>query len=77
MAKLTKSSVFKEQPTRPETPLEKTTRIVKTMVDDEAKQRHVKNTRLRNARLERDAHTPAVSEPVDRKTGSSKVTTKR
>lgn len=77
MAKLTKLSVFKEQPKRAETPLEKTTRIVKKLVDEEAEQRHIKNTRLRNSRLERDAHTPAVSKPVERKTRASKTTTKQ
>jgi hypothetical protein len=58
MAKLTKTSVFKEHTTRPETTMDKTTRVVRKMVDDEAEQRLAKLTRLRNARLEREANTP-------------------
>lgn len=58
MAKLTKTSVFKEQPTRPETTMDKTTRVVRKIVDDEAEERLAKLTRLRNARLEREANTP-------------------
>ncbi|WP_299695198.1 hypothetical protein [uncultured Tateyamaria sp.] len=58
MAKLTKKSVFKAQIPNAETPLDKTTRIVRKMVEEEAEQRQVKNDRLRNARLEREANTP-------------------
>jgi len=39
--------------------MEKTTRVVRQMVDEEAEQRHAKNSRLRTARLEREAHTPS------------------
>ncbi|MDO6729206.1 hypothetical protein Q4577_04195 [Marinovum sp. 2_MG-2023] len=39
--------------------MEKTTRVVRQMVDEEAEQRHAKNSRLRNARLEREANTPS------------------
>lgn len=60
MAKLTKDSVFKAQPSKPETPMDKTSRIVKKMIDDEADQRNVKIARLRKARLEREASTPAT-----------------
>jgi hypothetical protein len=38
--------------------MDKTTRIVKGMVDEEAEKRQAKITRLRNARLEREASTP-------------------
>lgn len=57
MAKLTKTSVFKTQPPKAETPMDKTTRIVLKMVAEEAEQRQAKNDRLRNARLEREANT--------------------
>ncbi|WP_400082816.1 hypothetical protein [Yoonia sp. R78084] len=66
MAKLTKTSVFKEQPTRPETTMDKTTRVVRKMVDDEAEERLAKLTRLRNARLEREANTPPKEVAVKR-----------
>ena len=58
MAKLTKTSVFKAQGSKAETPLDKTTRVVRKMVDEEAEQRQTKMNRLRNARLEREANTP-------------------
>lgn len=59
MAKLTKTSVFKTQAPKAETSLDKTTRVVRKMVEEEAAQRQAKNDRLRNARLEREANTPA------------------
>lgn len=77
MAKLTKTSIFKPHDSKPETPMEKTTRVVKQMVDDDADQRAVKNARLRNARLEREANTPLetkVSPP--RKTRASRAALK-
>jgi hypothetical protein len=77
MAKLTKSSAFKEQAAKPETLMDKTTRIVKKIIDDETEQRQVKNTRLRNARLEREAHTPASPKPIARKKQPTKVAPKR
>ena len=58
MAKLTKTSVFKAQGSKAETPLDKTTRVVRKMVEEEAEQRQTKISRLRNARLEREANTP-------------------
>lgn len=58
MAKLTKTDVFKAYDSKPETPMEKTTRVVRKMVDEDAEKRQAKITRLRNARLERDANTP-------------------
>ncbi|NSX56979.1 hypothetical protein [Parasulfitobacter algicola] len=58
MAKLTKTSVFKAQGSKAETPLDKTTRVVRKMVEEEAEQRQTKINRLRNARLEREANTP-------------------
>jgi hypothetical protein len=58
MAKLTKDSVFKDVPTRPETALDKTTRIVREITEGEAEKRQIKMARLRSARLEREANTP-------------------
>ena len=58
MAKVTKTSVFKAQAPNAETPLDKTTRIVRKIVEKEAEQRQAKNDRLRNARFEREANTP-------------------
>jgi len=58
MAKLTKTNVFKAYDSKPETPMDKTTRVVRKMVDEDAEKRQVKISRLRNARLEREANTP-------------------
>lgn len=76
MAKLTKTSLFKEQTTRPETTMDKTTRVVRKMVDDEAEQRLAKLTRLRNARLEREANTPP-QEIAAKRTTRAKAAPKR
>jgi len=54
----TKKSIVKAYASKPETAMDKTTRIVKGMVDEEAEKRQAKITRLRNARLEREASTP-------------------
>lgn len=58
MTKLTKDNLFKEFVAKPETAMDKTTRVVRQMVDEEAEQRQTKISRLRNARLEREANTP-------------------
>jgi len=58
LTKLTKSNLFKVYDSKPETPMDKTTRVVRQMVDEETEQRQAKNSRLRNARLEREANTP-------------------
>jgi len=58
LAKLKKSSVFKTQVPKAETQMDKTTRIVRKMVEEEAELRQAKIDRLRNARLEREANTP-------------------
>lgn len=65
MAKLTKTSLFKDYNQKPETPMDKTTRVVRKLVDEDALKRQVKIDRLRNARLEREANTPT-------KTGKTK-----
>ena len=67
MAKLTKDNLFKAQPRKAETQMDKTTRVVRKMVDEEAEHRQVKMDRLRNARLEREAHTPATPPKPARK----------
>lgn len=58
MAKLTKKNVFKAYDAKPENKMDKTTRIARRMVDEDAEERQAKITRLRNARLEREADTP-------------------
>lgn len=57
MTNLTKNNLFKVYASKPETPLDKTTRVVRQMVDDEAEQRQTKIARLRNARLEKEANS--------------------
>ncbi|RBW60433.1 hypothetical protein [Ruegeria sp. A3M17] len=59
MAKLKKATVFNAHVPKAETPMEKTTRVVREMVNEEAEQRQIKNARLRKTRLERDANTPS------------------
>ena len=58
MAKLTKKNVFKAYDAKPEDKMDKTTRVVRRMVDDDAEERQAKTTRLRNAGLEKEANTP-------------------
>jgi hypothetical protein len=78
LAKLSKTSVFKAHVSKPETQMDKTTRIAMKMVDDEAKQRQVKITRLRNTRLEREANSPPkTTATAGRKTRKSKAVTKQ
>ncbi|WP_107497707.1 hypothetical protein [Thalassobius sp. I31.1] len=61
MTKLSKNNLFKVYESKPETAMEKTTRVVRQMVDTEAEQRQAKISRLRIARLEREASTPPVT----------------
>ncbi|GAA6191176.1 hypothetical protein NBRC116597_10950 [Phaeobacter sp. NW0010-22] len=63
MAKLTKSNVFNAHVPKAETAMDKTSRVVREMVTEEAEQRQLKNARLRKTRLERDAKTPSKSCP--------------
>ncbi len=58
MAKPTKKNVFKVRGPSVETAMDKTTRVVRKMVEEEAEIRQTKNDRLRNVRLEREANTP-------------------
>ncbi len=59
MANLAKTTVFTSTSSPKETPLDKTTRIVKRITEDDAVDRHEKTDRLRKARFENDANMPA------------------
>lgn len=54
MANLKKKTVYTTSAPVPETPIDKTARVVRIMNDDAAEQRLVKMARLRKDRLERD-----------------------
>ncbi|WP_417248617.1 hypothetical protein [Celeribacter sp.] len=54
MEKLTKSNLFKPQKPKAETAMDKTTRIVRKLIEEEAEQRETKINRLRIARLGRE-----------------------
>lgn len=58
MVKLRKIAAAKNFSTVKETPIDKTTRIARKMVDDEAEQRQTKMARLRNDRLASEADVP-------------------
>lgn len=73
MAKLTKSSLFKPHNPKPETTMDKTTRVVRKLADEDAEKRLAKMTRLRNARLEREANTPPTEVVVKRKAAPKKA----
>lgn len=76
MAKLTKTSLFKAQSPTAETAMDKTTRVVRRMLDEETERRHVKIERLRTAQLERDANASADATPATAKRGSPKAVMK-
>ncbi|CUI60106.1 hypothetical protein [Cognatishimia activa] len=60
MTKRSKESVFKKSSIpKSETPLERTTRVAREMVNKEAEQRLDKISRLRRTRLEREANQAA------------------
>ncbi|MFV2051324.1 hypothetical protein [Aliiroseovarius sp. YM-037] len=77
MTKRTKKTVFKESFLTRETPMDKTSRVVRKIIDDEAEQRQVKLDRLRNARLERKANTPTKAVAGAKKKPSPKVGVKQ
>ena len=52
MNNLSKMTVFASDNSRKETPLDKTTRVVRRITEDEAEIRHKKTARLRKARFE-------------------------
>ncbi|SDZ62055.1 hypothetical protein SAMN05444004_1374 [Jannaschia faecimaris] len=58
MANLAKTTVFKSISSQKETQLDKTTLVVRRIIEDEAEVRHKKTARLRKARFEREADTP-------------------
>lgn len=58
MSKLEKKNASKARGSYAETLMDKTTRVARKMVEEEAEERQAKNDRLRNARLEREADTP-------------------
>ncbi len=66
MAKLTKDTLFKAPQPRSETVMDKTTRVVREMLDTEAEQREAKTQRLRKTRMEREARTPDDPKPKTR-----------
>ena len=78
MARPTKETLFKAQPPRAETAMEKTTRVVRGMLDEETEKRQLKMKRLRAARLEREANTPAEPPKAakSRKKAPAKTTAK-
>ncbi len=58
MAKLAKTTVLISTGRQKETSLDKTTRIVRRITEDEAEKRHLKTAHLRKARLESKTDTP-------------------
>lgn len=46
--------------------MDKTTRIMREITDEETEKRHVRTSRLRQARLEREASTPNTSNEVEK-----------
>lgn len=55
MAKMTKDTLFNAPQTKTETVMDKTTRVVREMLDTETELREAKTQRLRKTRLEREA----------------------
>ena len=55
MANLAKTIAFTPDSSPKETPMDKTTRIVRRITDNEAEVRHQKTARLRKARFEKQA----------------------
>ena len=55
MAKLAKTTLFTYGDAPKETALDKTTRIVRRMNDEDAEKRHLKATRLRSDRFKKEA----------------------
>lgn len=58
MAKLAKTTLFTYGDTPKETALDKTTRIVRRMNDEDAEKRHLKAARLRRDRFKKEAGEP-------------------
>ena len=64
MIKAAKMDSFTSTGQQKETPLDKTTRIVRRITEDEAEVRHLKTARLRKTRFESKGDTVAVSAPT-------------
>lgn len=75
MAKLTTDKIFTFAKAAKETALDKTTRIVRQMTEDEAEKRQIKTKQLRLARLEKEANISADPTAASRK--KSRKTTKQ
>ncbi|MFQ6549724.1 hypothetical protein AADZ90_017370 [Aestuariibius sp. 2305UL40-4] len=75
MPKVTKKTLFKTPDPRPETLLDKTTRAVRQITDDETEQRQAKTERLRNARLQQEAkaQADAAEQAADKPRRTSKA----
>ena len=58
MTKSTKTTLFKSSTPLRETLMDKTTRVVRQILDEETEQRKVKTSRLRKARLEKEDVAP-------------------
>lgn len=58
MAKLAKTTLFTSAEAPKETALDKTTRIVRRMNDEDAERRHLKAARLRSDRFKKEAGEP-------------------
>ena len=73
MAKLKKTAIFTIADQKKETALEKTTRIVRKINEDEAELRHVKTARLRKARFESEADTADDATPATSRDSQQKL----
>lgn len=72
MAKLAKTTLFTSVEAPKETALDKTTRIVRRMNDEDAEKRHLKTARLRSERFKKEA-----GEPVETHAATPSGTRKR
>mgnify|MGYP001547398473 CR=1 FL=1 len=79
MTSLTKNTLFKSTKPRAETLMDKTTRAVTEILDEEMEKRRIKTDRLRKARLEREANplaetpTPTAKSSTARKQPPAKA----
>lgn len=71
MANLAKTALFTSVEAPKETALDKTTRIVRLMNDEDAEKRHLKSARLRSDRLKKEAGEP-VETSADTPSGTGK-----
>lgn len=71
MARLTKKTLSNTDKLRGETVIDRSTRISRQILEDEAEQRELKTSRLRKARLEKEAER-ASGEPAPTARGKSK-----